>query len=201
MPQQVIIDVSASAVQPRVVRWTTLADFYDAGLHTLILSIMLNGLWAVQTIGALHNSIVAALQGNNDGLLAVLDYHTLRLFIDDMQANGYNLAMSDKLLTGVRPPAPTLAGGNAAAGGAGFASITAQLDLVHNTDKIWILLTPTVSGLVQERLVDVTQDGAGWFTVDALNLPANTYTAKLAAVNNAGLRGFISVPSNAFVVT
>lgn len=200
--QQIIIDLSSAVTEPRVVRFTTLADFYDAGLHTLILSIVQNGLYAVSTIGALHNSITETLLGNNDGLLAVLDYHTLRLFIDDMQANGHNLAMSDKLLTGKRPPAPTLAGGNAAAGGQGFASITGNIPLEYDTEYIWIICTPTGGGgLVQERMVTVNQDGDGWFTADALNLPAHTYTAQIAAVNTYGLRGFLSVTTNQFAVT
>lgn len=202
MVQQIIIDVSDLNTQPRVVRWTQLADYYDAGLHTLILSIVQNGLWAVQTLGALHNAINAALQGNNDALLATLDSHSLRLFVDDMQANGFNLSMSDKLLTGKRPPAPVLAGGgNAAVGNVGVVGVTGQIDLAYDTEAIWVLLTPQGAGFVQERLVPVTQDAQGWFTVNAENIPPANYVAKIAAVNSAGLRGFMSGQTNVVTVT
>lgn len=203
MIQSLVLQTVDVDDQSKIVRATTLADFWDAGLDITVLSLLTGGLYSIDTLGALLNDLIEALTGVNDGLLGVLDSKSLALFIKDMQQNGYNIGFTEDLPIGERANAPVLAG-TPAVPSAGEVSITALNDPADLPPdfvvvKAWGQFIP-VAGTIIELWVDVTPDGSGWWT-GSFNLPADTYTAYVAVVDDGGLRGFRSALISAFVVT
>jgi hypothetical protein len=194
----IVVDTTDPNNDSRVVRQSTLSDFWDAGLHTLILSITQPGLYSVTTLGVLLETIKTTLTGVNDGLVGVLDAYSLERFIRDMKANGYNIGFTDELQYGYRPKAPVIS--NPVFGGDDAAGVTANIADEENIVKAWAIFTPVGAGLVAEREIEITPDIDGWFTAN-FPVPAGTYTVKLAVINSAGMRGFLSIASQQFTVT
>jgi hypothetical protein len=190
IPQFISTDSEA-----RVISQDLLLLLWDSGLSTAIENYIGVGRYASMTVAQLLNSLIRDYGAQYPTLAAALDTHVLKAFLEDMQANGSEVVMSDKLTTGARLPAPQKP------------TITINSQFVISVyfetppTKAYVLLLGFAGAVNRTAVFTLsgTDPHIRQIAIPLTALAAGTYRARISAIDSNGLRGFLSPASDEVV--
>jgi hypothetical protein len=181
--------------EARVISQDLLLQLWDVGLASAIENYIGVGRYASMTVADLLNSLIRDYGAQYPTLAAALDAHVLRAFLADMQANGSEVVMSDKLATGARllaPQKPTITIG---------AQFVISVYFETPPAKAYVLLLGFAGAVNRTAVFTLTGSDAHIRQI-AIPLDAladGTYRARVSAIGTDGLRGFLSPVSDEVV--